>query len=127
MKVAIYVDDKRGYVHYNPFTHKVMVTNPTDKIRWAVHRYLTTERDFHLPGSNEVGDRKIIQGIPTDSTGLLELSLCEMFHTIGVHVDWGDPSNTGDYEAEVVDVRDNIIDKPVIKSLEGIGSYHIIN
>jgi hypothetical protein len=127
MKVCIYVDENRGYVHYNPFTHKVMVTNPVDKIRWAVYRYLTTKRNFDMPDGGREGSKEMIEAVPTDSTGLLELALCEMFHTIKVHVDWGDPNNTGGYEAESVGADDTSPDKPIIKSLDGIEEYQIIN
>lgn len=89
--IGIYTDEgKRGYVHYEPSTKEVVVDHPSSDIRTKVYKYLVTEREITLSASHEVGDYMKHKIVPKENIGFLELSLCEMYHTIGVHVDWTD-------------------------------------
>lgn len=89
--IAIYTDnEERGYVHYEEDTKEVLVSFSNEQIRRKIYKYLTTEREFILPASSEIGDYMKHITVPTENLGFFELSLCEMYHSIGVHVDWSD-------------------------------------
>lgn len=106
--IGIYTDDdKRGYVHYEPSTKEVVVDHPSSDVRTKVYKYLVTKREVTLSASNEIGDYVKHEIIPKDNQGFLELSLCEMYNNIGVHVDWTDKGER------------------IVKS--GATTYHIIN
>jgi len=124
MKAAIYTDkDNLGFVFYDENDHSVMVTHPDINIRRIVYSYLTKEKEFTVPASNNVGDSRIIVKKPCENVQFMEMGLCEMFHAIGVHVDWGNPDNTGGSTMEPE------VDKQVtvIKSLDDEKSFEIIN
>lgn len=121
MKVAIYTDkDNLGFVFYNENDHSVMVTHPDINIRRRVHSYLISVKEFTVPGSNNIGDRRLLVKKPCENVQLMEMGLCEMFHNIGVHVDWGNPDNTSGSKQQV--------EQPsVLKSIISDESFEIIN
>lgn len=89
--IGIYTDEgSRGYVHYEPSTKEVVVSHPSSDIRTKVYKFLTTEREVRVPMSDNMGDFQDFTIIPSDNQGYLEITLCEMYHRIGVHVDWTD-------------------------------------
>ena len=122
MKIGIYVDDNRGYIHYNPYTKQITVTNPIDKIRWAVYSYLTTEHSYRVPASNEMGDFREVVVLPTESASHVQFALCEMFSRIGVHVDWKDTEN--EYDPDLSRYLDK---SEKVESINGKCTYEIIN
>ncbi len=90
ISIGIYNDESKGYIHYEPKTKEVVVSHPSSEVRTRVYKYLTNEREVKLSNSDKVGDFVLAKIVPTDNQGFLEISLCEMFHNIGVHVDWSD-------------------------------------
>lgn len=123
MKIAIYVEEGRGFVYYDPSTRDVMVTHPNMKVRQAVRKYLMTERPFIMSFSKKKGSRTIVYETANNSVHLMEMGLSEMFHNIGVHVDWGDKDNEGSSMGEYKQANQTEDANAIIKSLD---SYDFI-
>jgi hypothetical protein len=133
MKVAIYVKDKNedtGFVYYNPSDKSVMVTHDDADVRKRVRQYLKATKQFVVPGSIHVGSRRILEAKPIESIEFMDMGLCEMFHSIGVHVDWNSPENEGGSSYEpptTVELEPPKVNGSVMKSLDGGVNYKIIN
>lgn len=123
MKVAIHHQGKEGFIKYNKGNHEIMVTHPDEIVRRGVRKYLNTKREFVVPGSKHVGDRKVIEGVPNESVDNMLMALTEMHHITGVHVNWGHKDT---YIEGVTPDPNAKADKPILKSIDG-GTFEIIN
>ena len=86
MKFYIYSGDTTGWVSYDEICHQVMVTSKSEEMRMAVYNYLTTEHQFTMPKGKSY---EYVVEVPTETIYYLEMALCEMYHSIGIHVNWG--------------------------------------
>jgi len=121
MKVSIEKNGKSGTLLYDPHEKEVLVNHPDDNVRRAVHQYLTTERNFTVPASNDPnvsGSRMTITGTPVHHISLLDMALNELHSETGVRVNWGHDDNKGGSLS-------GDANKPISKSL-GDGSHYIL-
>lgn len=122
MKVSIYTGrDKTkntGIVYYDEVDHSIMVTHSDIQVRRAVHEYLNTERDFTVPETDQIGSMMLLRKKPCDSISLMEMGLCEMYSTIGVHVNWNSPENVGGSTSSSK--------KTIADSVNGDATYNVI-
>lgn len=121
MKVLIYIgsskDKNTGFVYFDEGDHSVMVTHPHIEVRRRVYEYLNTPKEFRVPQSSEVGSMMLIIKKPNESVSLMEMALCEMYSTIGVHVDWNSSENVGG----------STFEHTIAKSINKDKEYKIIN
>lgn len=99
-----------------------MVSHPELEVRNRVRNYLNTEKGFRIPLTREVGSRALIYEKPNKSKQFMQMGLCEMYHSIGVHVDWGHEDNEGgtmeEYIRNINDESNNEDNNDIIKSLD---------
>ncbi len=108
-KVAIHYNEKYGFAKYNPETRELLVTHPNPRVREKVYKYLTTTRSITQPADPKHGGIQLVRITPTDSVEDIDISLCEMFYNIGLHVDWGYENNTkvvDEFIPRVVNISD---------------------
>lgn len=123
LRIAIHYNDKYGFVKYDPESQEVMVTHPNSKVREVVYKYFTTTRGFVTEvGEVEEGSTGVTNLVyvsPVESVEYVEMALCEMFFSIGVHVDWNHEHN------QYPD--DDTVEKSQVLSIFGDDEYQIIN
>lgn len=130
MKINIHHEGKEGWVHYDPLGEEVMVTHPNAEVRNTVNHYLTNAKTFTMPASEHRGSFMNIQAKPVDSTDFMNMALTEMYHTTGVHVNWGHEDNEegkGSTHKVLQADTNSKADKPIVKSLLDDEDYTIIN
>lgn len=96
-----------------------MITHPDRSIRKRVSNYLSSNKDFRVPMTKQRGSFVIVESKSTESPAFLLMGLSEMFHAIGVRVDWNDKDNYLDIESEGSEDPNSII--------KSIDNFDILN
>ncbi len=88
MKVQIKKDTSRGWVIYDPKNKYLAVEFPDEALRMKVESYLSAEREYRIPVSQQLDDYRVDKQVPTESLMYMQLALCELYMTLGVWVNW---------------------------------------
>jgi len=88
LSVEFAADGAAGTVRYFEDTKEVEVEHPTAKVSQDVAGYLTKQREFRIPESDDIDDFRVDKAKPTDSLMYMELALCTLYAEIGAWVDW---------------------------------------
>jgi hypothetical protein len=89
MKVAISKDGHRGMIFYSEADQSFMVFFPIGYVRDKIESYLSEEREFWIPESNEVlDDYRVDVAFPVENVCYFSLTLSCLHTKTGVWVHW---------------------------------------
>jgi len=88
MKVKISQGKQKGFVKYDEKKKEISVDFPNDSLVLDIEEYLSTNRVFKIPESQEIDDFREEFASPLESKTHFELAMCTLYGETGVWVDW---------------------------------------